>query len=387
MEQGKDTTFLAYLKRIPDPRQDKGKQYEWSYLLAIIAAGLVSGYKTGRAIAHWARLHAQEILSLLGPARAKIPSPATFYRALSEIDPSALEHQIAAYTQALAQEDPASGGVTGPGGEVWYGQALDGKEIRGSRAHGCPLFLLSLVRHESAIVLGQARVAEKSNEITAAPALLAGRNLEGTVTTADALLTQRALAQQILDQKGHYLMVVKGNQPELLAHIDLLFRVPPVPTEGAEYLAYRYTGKGHGRIETRLLESSTALNHYLAWPGVGQVLRRTCRRVLVKSGQVTSKTTYGLTSLSREEAEPQQLEAIWRGHWTIENKVHYVRDETLGEDRGQGRRGSAPQALAALRNGVLSLLRHQGWFHIADALRYYGASVHKALRLVGAIAT
>lgn len=117
------------------------------------------------------------------------------------------------------------------------------------------------------------------------------------------------------------------------------------------------------------------------------MLRRTCRRYLVKQGRVSEKVTYGITSLSREEALPRQLEVLWRGHWTIENRNHYVRDETLGEDRGQVHSGDSPQVLAAVHNALLSLLRYRGWTNSADALRYYSASVPKTLRLIGATTT
>jgi hypothetical protein len=116
-------------------------------------------------------------------------------------------------------------------------------------------------------------------------------------------------------------------------------------------------------------------------------MRRTCRRVILRTGQVSRKTTYGSTSLGRELARPEQLDAFWRGHWAIENKVHYVRDETMREDRGQTHTGSAPQALAALRNGIISLFRYRGWNNIAQALRHFGASVPLALRLIGWPAT
>ena len=186
----------------------------------------------------------------------------------------------------------------------------------------------------SAYVLGQAVVDQKTNEITAVPALLAGRDLSGTVTTMDALLTQWTIARQILNQGGHYLMVVKKNQLNLYRALELLFQTPPVPAQPGELLVYTYHGrKEHGRLEQRTLESSIALNPYVDWPGVGQVLRRTCRRLIVSSGVLESETTYGLTSLPRALAGPKLVERFWRGHWTIENVLHYVRDETLGEDR------------------------------------------------------
>jgi predicted transposase YbfD/YdcC len=277
--------------------------------------------------------------------------------------------------------------VRAQNGQVLRGQSVDGKDIRGVRAHGNPQFLVSLARHDSAYVLGQVVVDEKTNEITAVPALLAGRDLRGTVTTMDALLTQGDVARQILNQGGHYLMVVKKNQLNLYRAIELLFRTPPVPARPGEVLRYRYHGKAHGRLEQRTLESSIALNSYLDWPGVAQVLRRTCRRIRVSTGLVESETTYGITSLPRALAGPELVERFWRGHWTIENRLHYVRDETLGEDRCQVHTGTAPQVLATLRNGILSLLRYHGWSNIAEANRRYAANPQKVLHLLGGFTT
>jgi predicted transposase YbfD/YdcC len=113
------------------------------------------------------------------------------------------------------------------------------------------------------------------------------------------------------------------------------------------------------------------------------VLRRTCQRIKLKTGEVSEEVTYGITSLGWQEASAAQVEALWRGHWGIENRVHYVRDVTLGEDAGQIHVGSAPQALAALRNGLLSLLRSKGVTNIADALRHYAASVPDIFALIG----
>jgi predicted transposase YbfD/YdcC len=254
--------------------------------------------------------------------------------------------------------------------------------VRGANRHGAQVHLVSLVRHADGRVLGQVAVADKSNEITAAPRLLARRDLAGTVTTADALLTQRALAAQIRAQGGHYLMVVKANQPELYAAIDCLFTEPLVPEPADRAEIATTCDKGHGRLEVRTLERSAALNGYLAWPEVGQVLRRTCQRVDLATGAIGEETTYGVTSLPPEAASAAQVEALWRGHWTIENKVHRVRDGTFGEDAGQVRRGRAPQALAALRNGLLSLLRALGWANIADAVRHYGAYTARAIHLL-----
>jgi predicted transposase YbfD/YdcC len=264
----------------------------------------------------------------------------------------------------------------------WVGLALDGKAVRGANRHGTQVHLVGLVRHDDGRVLGQVAVADKSNEITAAPRLLAGRDLRGTVTTVDALLTQRELARQIRRQGGHYLMVVKANQPAMLAAIATVFDRPPLPLAADAAETVSTCDKGHGRLDLRTLERSAALNGYLAWPAVGQVLRRTCQRVHLATGEIEEEVTYGVCSLAPAEASAAQLEALWRGHWTIENRVHRVRDATWGEDASQVRVGHAPQALAALRNGLLSLLRALGWTQIADATRHYGAYAQRAITLL-----
>ena len=140
--------------------------------------------------------------------------------------------------------------------------------------------------------------------------------------------------------------------------------------------------KGHGRIETRTLEASSALHAWLTWPAQQQVLKRTCRRVEVRTGEVSAQVTYAVTSLAPEQASPAMLEQLWRGHWEIENKVHDIRDVTFGEDGGQAHTGATVQVLAALRNALLNLLRAHGWHRIADALRHFGASVARARTLV-----
>jgi hypothetical protein len=115
------------------------------------------------------------------------------------------------------------------------------------------------------------------------------------------------------------------------------------------------------------------------WPGVAQVLRRECERIVLKTGKVTREVSYALTSLAPSRANAATLEALWRGHWTIENGVYYVRDVSLGEDRGRAAAGSTPRALASVRNALLYLFRRAGWRFVPDGLAHYGASVRRAL--------
>jgi len=377
------STLLAHLRQVADFRQARGQRFAWEYLLALAVAAVAAGQTTVVSMVAWATAHKAELLAALQPSCPRLPSAATWRRLVVHIDIAALEQVVAAHNQLLDQADPLPGRIELADGQVWRGQAVDGKDVRGASAHGTHTFLVSLVRHESACVLGQAAVDRKTNEITAVPALLAGRDLTRTITTMDALLTQRTLAQQILAQGGHYLMVIKKNQPTLYWAADLVFREPPQPVRPGEVLRYQTTDKAHGRLERRTLVSTTALNEYLQWPGVAQVLCRTCRRVHLRTGQVETETTYGLTSLPRSLAGPAQLEQIWRGHWTIENRLHYVRDTTLGEDACQVHTDTAPQALAAIRNAVLSLFRFQGWSNIAAATRHYAAHPQRLLQLLG----
>jgi predicted transposase YbfD/YdcC len=380
MDAEQYTDLRAALSAVPDPRCRRGRRYPWPVLLTLIGAALVSGQQGMRAIAQWVAEHAEDLRTLVDLPPERVPSAATLRRAVRAVDVAALEECLARFAAALpaATSLPEAAPTPGP----WVGLALDGKTVRGANRHGVHVHLVGLVRHDDGRVLGQVAVAEKGNEITAAPRLLARRDLTGTVTTMDALLTQRALAQQIRAQGGHYLMVAKANQPELQAAIATLFTTTLVPaaTDCAETATT--LDKGHGRLELRTLERSAALNAYLAWPDVGQVLQRTCQRIDLATGELSEEVSYGVTSLPPTAASAAEVEALWRGHWTIENRVHRVRDATMGEDAGQARVGQTPHALAALRNGVLSLLRALGWTNIADAMRHYGASVPRAIALL-----
>jgi len=198
------------------------------------------------------------------------------------------------------------------------------------------------------------------------------------VVTGDALYAQRELSRQVVEQGGDYFWVVKDNQPTLKADIALLFEDPPWGEELATWVEY---GKHGGRVEIRQLWASTALNDYLDWPYVGQVC--CVERAVTWKGVTRQETSYAITSLSPKKANARRSLGIWRGHWGIENRLHYVRDVTMKEDASQVRTGSAPQVMAALRNVVVGLLRQAGVTNIAAALRHYSYKPREALALVG----
>lgn len=210
-----------------------------------------------------------------------------------------------------------------------------------------------------------------------APAVLAAVPLAGRLVTGDALYCQAELCRQIRQQEGDYLVIVKANQPELQWALSTLFTLPPP----GEHFATAVTWDQHGdRIERRRLWASAALTDYLDWPAAKQVLR--VERVCMRGGRTTRQVRYAITSLGPEIGASPLLGYL-RGHWAIENRLHWVRDVTMGEDASQVRSGAAPQVLAALRNTVLALLRGAGWTNMAAALRHYAWQPGAALALLG----
>lgn len=367
---------------MPDPRDKRGQRHAWSHVLVTIVAGLASGYQTARAIAHWTRLHTTSFQTIF-PQMRRMPSESTILRALRQLDVEALEAQLAQFTQALTM--PGAPAPASPPPAGLQGHALDGKAVRGANAHGTRTHLVSLVQHARGLTLAQTAVAQKRNELTASQRLLDGRDLTGMVITMDALLAQRSLAAQIRAQGGHYLMVIKQNHAQMCDEVAMFFDLPSILADEDDFDQYQSTTKAHGRIETRTLERCRGVCPVWNWPDAVQVLRRTCERLVVKSGTASRAVTYGITSLSPAEAQAVDLEALWRNHWTIENRKHYVRDVTMGEDRNQMHTGHAPQVLAAFRNALIDLWRVHGWTSIAEAVRVCAASLTQTLTLIGAI--
>jgi len=351
----------------------------------------MAGQQSVRGMAQWMVEQGPTLLAALQPQRQRLPSVMTLHRVLTKVPIAELERRMSTYCAAVDQDDAELGKIQTQQGEVLRGQAMDGKTLCGATQHGTVTHLVSLVRHESGTVLAQEAVASKIDERKAGRHLLDPARLAQTVTTTDALYTQVQQAEQILAGGGHYLMVVKRNQPSLYAAIELAFAaLPPINQEERlfwQFQSHVTIDKAHGRLERRTLQSTPALNDYLGWPGVAQVLRRTCQRTELKTGKCTTHVRLAVTSLPRSMVSLEQIELLWRRHWTIENQLHHVRDVSLGEDRCQVHTGTAPQALAALRNGILALLRYEGWPSPPSAFRHFSIHVQHALQLLGAITT
>lgn len=358
------------LSNIEEFRQAQGLRYSLLSILLLACVAMMCGARSESAIAEWGRNYGHKWLRRLGIKRKTSPSQSTIHRVFKGIDVVALERAISRWAESVLGEP-----------EPLEAIAVDGKALKGAIKQGArDAYLLSAVSHRLATVLAQVAVTDRTNEIGQMPDLLEQLVLTGLVVTADAMHTQAATAQTILDAGGDYLFVVKENQPTLLREIELVFETSKL----AETVSQASSTTTHGsRIETRAIAVSSAMHGLSDWPGLFQVMKLD-RTVMTKTtGEIREETVYGVTSLSSQQARPNQLNELWRGHWTIENKVHWVRDVTFDEDRSTVRSGNAPQAMTAIRNIVISLLRLRKVTNIAAALRKYAAQPVLAFTALG----
>jgi predicted transposase YbfD/YdcC len=362
---------------LTDKRKARGKRYELAVVLILVVLAKLAGEDRPTGIAEWAR-HRQGVLtSLLGLARARLPSHNTYRRLLRDVV------EVAELQTVIRQ---CLGELPGVGQSVLI--ALDGKTLRGSietgRTRGVHL-LAAYLPHEG-IVLFQLAVGGKENEISVAPQVLKALDLHGKIVRGDAMLTQRELSTQIVAAGGKYLWLVKDNQPETLKAIETLFQ-PMSPLPGTslpanDFRTAKTTNKGHGRLEQRSLMASSLLKDYLPWPDVEQVFRLERRRLTLATGEVEHAVVYGLTALTAQEAGPERLLALMRDYWGIENGLHYRRDVTLHEDATRLLAPRLAEAMALLNNLVIGLTLHQGWKNLAQARRYFAGCLPDALTLV-----
>jgi predicted transposase YbfD/YdcC len=252
--------------------------------------------------------------------------------------------------------------------------AVDGKTARGARhVDGRAAHLLAAFDHTSGVVLGQTEVDGKSNEITAFGPLLDRIDLTDVLITADALHTQRGHAEYLHQRGGHYLWIVKPNQPRL--HTQLLglpWRQVPV--------AHEHRDRGHGRVEHRQLKL-TAIGTGIGFPHARLAIQLQRRRRPIASTSWSSETIYAVTDLTWRQAPAELIAEVIRGHWQIE-ALHWIRDVSFGEDLSQIRTNHGPANMATLRNFAISRHRLAGATQIAQACRHTARHPNRALALL-----
>jgi predicted transposase YbfD/YdcC len=366
--------LIEVFSDIPDVRKSRGKRHPLSALLALSCCAMLCGSRSSSAIAAWGRNYGSAITPALGFTH-NTPCASTLHTIFGRLDCEAFEAPLGVWADSGVAHTPAT--PAAPEAAM----AVDGKTLRGSKKQGAPgTHLLSVLAHRLGLTLTQQAVAAKTNEIKEIETVLSQVVLTGRVVTMDARLTQRQVAQTIVDAGGDYVMIVKENQPQLKADIALVFTLPPA---GDRQESVRTVDVGHGRIETRHLTTSEALVGYSDWPGLAQVCEVGRHVITKKTGTERIEVVYGATSLHPERATPGRVLELVRGHWAIENKSHWVRDVTFDEDRSQVRCGNIPQVMAALRNTAIGLLRWAGHTNIAAACRRLAAQPAQALALIG----
>lgn len=234
--------------------------------------------------------------------------------------------------------------------------------------------LLAALNHGSGVVLGQVEVGAKTNEITLSVDLRASFDVTDVVVTADALHCQRVTAEHIVGRGGHYVVTVKNNQRALR---DLVKAFPwnDIPVSSS------IAGRGHGRLERRTIKA-TEVDAGLGFLHPCQVLQ--VRRTVTRSGRKSVEVVYLITSMPMAATHPSQVAAWVRGHWAIENRLHWVRDATFDEDRSTVRTGTAPRVMATICNTAVSLLRLAGHTSIATALRHHSRNPDRPIDLLHA---
>lgn len=340
-----------HFSKVTDPRKDRTKEHKLIDIIVIAICAVICGAEGwvdielyGNSKLHW--------LSTLLELPNGIPSHDTFGRVFSLID--AQQFQFAFYDWVLAVNEITAGQVINIDGKCLRGS--DEKQL-GKRA----IYMVSAWAEANEIVLGQRKVDEKSNEMTAIPELLKILSISGCIVTIDAIGTQTNIAQTIIEAKADYVLSVKKNQGNLFEDISVLFAVDQ--KQDFKYASFDYIktiNKGHGRIDVRECWSTSnpeylnLIRNVQAWTGLQSIAMIVCTRVIGETQ--TKQIRFYISSLPSDAK--CILETV-RKHWSIENELHWVLDVALNEDRSRVRKDQAPENLAVLRHIALNLLKQE----------------------------
>lgn len=344
--------LLDVLEQLADPRARRGGRHRAAGLVAVAVAAMSAGMRGFIAIGQWVADVDRDVLADLGLAGR--PDESTFRRLFAALDAAVLDRLLGVWA--------ATRSGTVEGRRII---AIDGKTVRGARtsARTAP-HLVAALAHGSGLVLGQVATADKGGEIAAARDLLnvlaAGNGLHGAVGTMDALHAQHATAAQIVTAGADYVLTVKGNQPTLFNRLKRLPWKDVTSTTRSE--------RSRGRGITRTIKV-VDVPDWIEFTAAAQVAQ--LRRTTTRGAKKTVEVAYLVTSADARTARPEVLATWVQSHWHIENRLHWVRDVTFGEDASRIRTRAAPRVMATLRSLVIGLLRLNGWTNIAAGLRHH----------------
>jgi predicted transposase YbfD/YdcC len=335
--------FVRCFSEVEDPRIDRNKKHLLTDIIVIVLCGVLSGVDDFEHIEEFASLREEWFRKFL-PLPNSIASHDTMNRVFARIDTKQFEAAFVAWMEDVVRLTD---------GEI---VAFDGKTIRGSfdrSAAKSPIHLVSAWASNNGVVLGQVRVEDKSNEITAIPRLLEMLDLKGCLVTIDAMGCQREIAQKIIDSDADYTLALKGNQKTLHRDVEAVFAAADLTALGNEAMRTK-VDHGHGRQELRqyfLIDDVKALQKTRDWPGLKSIgLVRT-----IRMGSTTSvEDRYYINSYSGDVA---RFAAAARGHWGIESGLHWSLDVSFDEDASRVRKGHGAANLSFMRRAALNMLR------------------------------
>lgn len=371
-------SLLSCLAQVPDFRRSQGRRHPLAFVLSLAACAVLAGAKSLAAIAEWAADAPPQVLVRLGgPCREPdrgptAPAEATVRRALQHIDGDALDTAVGSW---LARRDRTATTAAKDSDRPMSSLAVDGKTVRGARRpDGTQVHLLAAMTG-TGLVIAQRQVDGKTHEITVFRPLLAPLDLDGAVVTFDALHSQTGHAASLSrTSTPTTLRWSRGNQPTLHRRPKALpWREVP--------LLDKTRATTHGRDETRRIKAATVAG--VAFPHAVQVVQIVRRRRIVTTGKTTLQRIYGVTDPTAEQAGATEIAQRIRDHWGIENKIHHVRDTTCAEDASRVRTGTAPRAMASLRNLAIGALRTAGHTNIAAGLRHHARDTDQPLITLG----
>ncbi len=368
--------IVRHFQELEDPRSTVNRQHHLVSVVVIALMAILAGAGGPTAIAQWA-MFKQELLLKSLPLPNGIPRKDVFRRVLMALKPGAFQACFASWLRSLRATAAVATGVEQPV------LAVDGKTARRSHDHRNGLGALHAVSvwaSELGLSLGQVACAEKSNEITAIPELLRLVDIKGAIITIDAMGTQKAIAEQIIEGEADYVLALKGNQETLHQAVidDIDGQLEGDLAKAREHVT---TEKGHGRVETRTylqLPAPKSLPGFTRWKGLKSIGLVTSH--CLRDGKETIEVRYYISSLAMGV---KRFARAVRGHWGIENACHWVLDVTYREDESRIREKSLRANFAWLNRFTLSLLKqHPDRVSLAMKRRSCGWDEHFLLEVL-----